>query len=184
MKRLLFCLALMAIACNWALSQAPQPAANAAPAGDVVIGSGSFSPIVWDLERSLKFYSDLVGSPAPGRATAGNGLIAVESDVLGPPQIWLMRADGSEARWFADGAAPAWSSDGTRLVYLTPDRAGIVSYLEVVDASREALLTERANAQLAGQRLNMAVQLIKSLGGGWSEAQLFAKGSAAPTNRR
>jgi len=62
-------------------------------------------------------------------------------------------------------------------------RSGLVSYLEVVDASREALLTERANAQLAGQRLNMAVQLIKSLGGGWSEAQLFAKGSAAPTNR-
>jgi len=63
-------------------------------------------------------------------------------------------------------------------------RGGIVSYLEVVDANRDALQSERANAQLAGQRLNMAVQLIKSLGGGWSEAQLFAKGSAAPTNRR
>jgi multidrug efflux system outer membrane protein len=46
-------------------------------------------------------------------------------------------------------------------------RSGIVSYLEVVDASRDALLAERANAQLAGQRLIAAVQLIKALGGGW-----------------
>ncbi len=46
-------------------------------------------------------------------------------------------------------------------------RSGIVSYLEVVDASREALQAERTNVQLAGQRLNAAVQLIKALGGGW-----------------
>src|SRR5580765_6363944 len=52
------------------LGQAPQPAPNAAPAGDVVIGSGSFSPIVADLERSLKFYSELVGSPAPATTPA------------------------------------------------------------------------------------------------------------------
>jgi multidrug efflux system outer membrane protein len=46
-------------------------------------------------------------------------------------------------------------------------RSGIVSYLEVVDASREALQSERANAELAGQRLIASVQLIKALGGGW-----------------
>jgi hydrophobe/amphiphile efflux-1 (HAE1) family protein/NodT family efflux transporter outer membrane factor (OMF) lipoprotein len=46
-------------------------------------------------------------------------------------------------------------------------KAGIVSYLEVVDANRAALLTERAGAILAGQRLAAAVQLIKALGGGW-----------------
>ena len=46
-------------------------------------------------------------------------------------------------------------------------RSGIVSYLEVVDASRDALQAERANAQLAGQRLMAAVHLIKALGGGW-----------------
>jgi len=45
--------------------QAPAPVPNLAPAGDVVIGSGSFSPIVSDLPRSLKFYSDLVGTPPP-----------------------------------------------------------------------------------------------------------------------
>jgi outer membrane protein, multidrug efflux system len=32
-------------------------------------------------------------------------------------------------------------------------RSGIVAYIEVVDASRDALTAERANAQLAGQRL-------------------------------
>jgi multidrug efflux system outer membrane protein len=53
-------------------------------------------------------------------------------------------------------------------------RSGIVSYLDVVDASREALSAERGNAQLAGQRLNMAVQLIKSLGGGWQQQTLAA----------
>lgn len=51
-------------------------------------------------------------------------------------------------------------------------RSGIVSYLEVVDASREALQAERGNAQLAGQRLAVAVQLIKALGGGWREPAL------------
>jgi len=58
-------------------------------------------------------------------------------------------------------------------------RSGIVSYLEVVDASREALQAERGNAQLAGQRLITAVQLIKALGGGWQsdmrQASLTAK---------
>jgi multidrug efflux system outer membrane protein len=48
-------------------------------------------------------------------------------------------------------------------------RAGIVSYLEVVDASRAALATQRVRAQLGGQRLIASVQLIKALGGGWSE---------------
>jgi len=57
-------------------------------------------------------------------------------------------------------------------------RSGIVSYLEVVDASREALQAERANAQLAGQRLNATVQLIKALGGGWSGAQIFANAAS------
>src|SRR2546425_4412620 len=46
-------------------------------------------------------------------------------------------------------------------------RAGIVSYLEVVDADRVALQSERASAQLAGQQLIASVHLIKALGGGW-----------------
>jgi multidrug efflux system outer membrane protein len=54
-------------------------------------------------------------------------------------------------------------------------RSGIVSYLEVVDANREWLQAERSLALLTGQRLAMSVQLIKALGGGWTERELFAK---------
>jgi multidrug efflux system outer membrane protein len=56
-------------------------------------------------------------------------------------------------------------------------RAGIVSYLEVVDANREALQAERGRAQLAGLR-RAAVQLVKALGGGWNEQMLAAKKSS------
>jgi outer membrane protein TolC len=58
-------------------------------------------------------------------------------------------------------------------------RAGIVAYLEVVDASRDALAAERANAQLAGQRLITTVQLIKALGGGWDRRDLPGQTAAA-----
>lgn len=56
-------------------------------------------------------------------------------------------------------------------------RAGIVSYLEVVDANRAALVTQRARAQLAGQRLIATVNLIKALGGGWEGSDLHARSS-------
>ncbi len=59
-----------------------------------------------------------------------------------------------------------------RAVGLATNRyqSGIVSYIEVVDASRDALQAERGNAQLAGERLIAAVQLIKALGGGWNNS--------------
>jgi len=64
-----------------------------------------------------------------------------------------------------------------RAADLATDRytSGIVSYLEVVDASREALLSERADAELRGQRLVASVQLVKALGGGWSAQELLAQ---------
>jgi multidrug efflux system outer membrane protein len=46
-------------------------------------------------------------------------------------------------------------------------RSGVVSYIEVVDANRDALTAERAATQLTGQRLVAAVQLVKALGGGF-----------------
>jgi outer membrane protein, multidrug efflux system len=57
-------------------------------------------------------------------------------------------------------------------------RSGIVAYIEVVDASRDALAAERANAQLAGQRLITTVQLIKALGGGWNDHEMAARDAA------
>jgi multidrug efflux system outer membrane protein len=62
-------------------------------------------------------------------------------------------------------------------------RAGIVSYLEVVDANRAALAAQRNQAQLAGQRLIASVQLIKALGGGWTDEQLLARSGATKATR-
>ena len=61
-------------------------------------------------------------------------------------------------------------------------RSGIVSYLEVVDANREALQAERASALLAGERNIAAVQLIKALGGGWDEQALVAQADRKQNN--
>ncbi len=46
-------------------------------------------------------------------------------------------------------------------------RSGIVSYIEVVDANRDTLDSERTYEQLISQRLIASVQLIKALGGGF-----------------
>jgi len=51
-------------------------------------------------------------------------------------------------------------------------RAGLVSYLEVVESERTALTAERDSARLTGQRLLTSVQLIKALGGGWADSNL------------
>lgn len=52
-------------------------------------------------------------------------------------------------------------------------QSGIVGYLDVVDANRATLVTQRSRAQLAGERLIASVQLIKALGGGWNESEFF-----------
>lgn len=46
-------------------------------------------------------------------------------------------------------------------------RAGMVSYLEVVDSERTALTSQRLAARILGQRLQASVSLIKALGGDW-----------------
>ncbi len=51
-------------------------------------------------------------------------------------------------------------------------RAGLVSYLEVVDSQRTALQVERGAVQTLGQRMQASVSLIKALGGGWEERQI------------
>jgi len=58
----------------------------------------------------------------------------------------------------------------SRAATIAADRykAGIVSYLEVVDANRVALGARRGQAQLLGQRLSAGVGLVRALGGGWS----------------
>ncbi|HMJ92276.1 MAG TPA: efflux transporter outer membrane subunit, partial [Candidatus Acidoferrum sp.] len=52
-------------------------------------------------------------------------------------------------------------------------RAGIVSFLDVVDAHRGTLAAQRGQAQLAGHRFVATVQFIKALGGGWHDSSLL-----------
>jgi catechol 2,3-dioxygenase-like lactoylglutathione lyase family enzyme len=54
-------------------------------AADVVIGSGNFSPIVQDLDKSLDFYSDLLGVNASGTAPRPFGADPALLNFLGTP---------------------------------------------------------------------------------------------------
>ena len=49
--------------------------------------------------------------------------------------------------------------------------AGLIDFLDVIDADRAALQTQRGTVQLTGQQLVATVQLIKALGGSWAIPQ-------------
>lgn len=93
----------------------------------------------------------------------------------------------SAIRWLADQSVAQESAvtQARRAAELATQRyrSGIVAYIEVIDANRDALQAERSNAQLAGQRLVSTVQLIKALGGGWTTEMLVtkARSSRAPS---
>ncbi|MFT7773185.1 efflux transporter outer membrane subunit [Roseateles sp.] len=53
---------------------------------------------------------------------------------------------------------------------------GAVSYLDVTEAERTPLATERALAQLRGAQWAATAQLVKALGGGWSDHKAPANG--------
>jgi multidrug efflux system outer membrane protein len=52
--------------------------------------------------------------------------------------------------------------------------AGTSPYLDVIEANRTTLLTQRATAQISGQRLTASVSLIKALGGGWEQSSVIS----------
>ena len=64
------------------------------------------------------------------------------------------------------------SARKTAAISNTRYRAGLVSYLEVVESERTALAAERESARITGQRFVTGVQLIKALGGGWADSAL------------
>ncbi len=61
-----------------------------------------------------------------------------------------------------DAANTAWQISEKRY------RAGLVSYLEVVDTQRTALQAERQLTLNRVQQMTTSVLLIKALGGGWN----------------
>jgi multidrug efflux system outer membrane protein len=52
----------------------------------------------------------------------------------------------------------------------TQYQEGAVNFLDVIDADRTVLQSQRAAAQLAGLQAVSTVNLIRALGGGWSTA--------------
>jgi multidrug efflux system outer membrane protein len=50
-------------------------------------------------------------------------------------------------------------------------RNGFVNYLEVIDAERTVLSTQRAATQVERERALATVELIRALGGGWGETE-------------
>ena len=57
---------------------------------------------------------------------------------------------------------------------------GLVIVLEVIDAQRTRLQTERARLQTLNQQMTTSVLLIKALGGGWTGAVPSAAGPPGP----
>jgi len=56
----------------------------------------------------------------------------------------------------------------------TQYQEGAVNFLDVIDADRTVLQSQRAAAQLAGLQTVSTVNLIRALGGGWSTAPALA----------
>ncbi|MDA8163505.1 MAG: TolC family protein, partial [Desulfobacteraceae bacterium] len=59
-------------------------------------------------------------------------------------------------------------------------KAGIVSYLNVINSQTAELVNEKAAAQIMGNRLTAAVLLIKALGGGWDVSALGMNPAMTP----
>lgn len=74
-------------------------------------------------------------------------------------------ASQSEAQQRARGSARQAAS-----LAHTRYEAGTSPYLDVIEANRTALLSQRACVTLDGQRLIASVSLIKALGGGWDQS--------------
>jgi len=58
--------------------------------------------------------------------------------------------------------------------------SGASPYLNVIEANRTTLITQRATAQIAGQRLVASVSLIKALGGGWEQSPVIKIPNVSP----
>jgi len=99
------------------------------------------------------------GAVAAYRQTVLTGFQEVEDNLA------ALRILGEEAQIQEQAVNSARES-----VTLTTNqyKAGMVSYLNVVNAQTIALTNERTYIGISGQRLNAAVLLIKALGGGWN----------------
>ena len=109
------------------------------------------------------------------RQTVLSGFQEVEDNLA------ALRILGEESR-MQDEAVK--SAEKTVSVITNQYKAGIVSYLNVINAQTTALNNKRIAAQITGRRLTAAVLLIKALGGGWDASALSLNNAASQTQRR
>jgi len=83
---------------------------------------------------------------------------------------------GEQAAALAEAAAAARKSAE---LSTTRYKNGVVDYLEVIDAERSRLETELQSVQIAGERINATILLVKALGGGWPAVPDGTAGGAA-----
>ena len=69
------------------------------------------------------------------------------------------RRRSSSARWT--------SSTGAANLSIVRYKAGLVSYIEVIDSQRAQLASEISLTQARAGRLSATVLLVRALGGGW-----------------
>jgi multidrug efflux system outer membrane protein len=88
-------------------------------------------------------------------------LVAFQEVENGLNGLQVLDRQGRSLRLATAMSKQAWQISEKRY------KAGMASYLEVVDTQRSALDAERTLTQLQGDQLTTSVLLIKALGGGW-----------------
>lgn len=111
----------------------------------------------WSLTKSKAAHDEAL---AGYRQTFLAALADVESSLAAIRNLGTQAEAQARARNSAEKAAQL-----AKVRY----EAGTSPYLNVIDANRTTLATQRATAQIAGQRLIAAVSLIKAIGGGWDQ---------------
>ena len=82
--------------------RAAGPAPGAAPPGEVVVGSGNYSPIVNDLDKTIEFYGNLLGLTVPPAPAPGPRPFSTDPAIRN-----MFGVPSAQLRWVVAGAAAA-----------------------------------------------------------------------------
>ena len=112
---------------------------------------------VWNLTKSKAAHDEALANYRQAFLAA---IADVESGLSAIRNLGLQAESQGRARTSSEKAA---------MLAKTRYEAGTSPYLDVIEANRTTLATQRATAQIAGQRLIATVGLIKAIGGGWDQ---------------
>lgn len=112
---------------------------------------------IWNLTKSKASHDEALATYRQAFLAA---IVDVESSLSAIQNLGNQAESQGRARTSAEKAAQ---------LAKTRYEAGTSPYLDVIDANRTVLATQRATAQIAGQRHIATVALIKAIGGGWDQ---------------